>query len=122
MWKFTTVDKSCFTRNATKSTSTGNPIVATPSHKWNPLGNGHKSLLFVIFINDMHDEIIHSYLYIFADDTKLFKAIQNITDCELLQEDKERAKHWTDQAQLELHPDKCKHMRIRPTNIPPYNR
>ena len=66
----------------------------------------------------MPDEIIHSYLYLFADDTKLFKAIHNITDCELLLEDLERAQDWTDQTHLELHPDKCKHMRIRPMNIP----
>ena len=87
-------------------------------HKWNPPGDGPRPLLFVIFINDMPAEIIHSYINIFADDTKLFKAIDNITDRELLQEDLESAQHWTDQAQLELHPDKCKQMRIRPTNIP----
>ena len=65
----------------------------------------------------MPDEIIHFYLYQFADDTKLCKAIHNLTDYELLHEDLERAQHWTGQAQLELRPDKCKHMRIRPTNI-----
>ena len=118
MWKFTTVDRSFFNRKAIKSTSTWNPIVSTPNHKWNPPEDGPRSTPLCDFINDMPAEIIHSYLYLFADDTKLFKTIHNITDCELLQEDIEREQYWTDQAQLELHPDKCKHMRIRPTNIP----
>ena len=85
---------------------------------WDPPGTVQGPLLFVICINDMPDEIIHSHLYLFADDTKLFKAIHNITDCELLQEDLEREQEWTDQAQSELHPDRFKHMGIRPTNIP----
>ena len=119
MWKYTTVGKSFFfTRKATNSTNTGNPIGATPSHKWTPHATVIGPLLFVIFINDMTDDMVHSYLCLFADDTKLFQAIHNITDCELLLEDLERVQHWTDQAQLELHSDTCKHMRIIPTNIP----
>ena len=82
-----------------------------------PQGTVLGSLLFVILINGMPDEIIHSYLYLFTDDTKLFKVIHNITDSELLQEDLERTQYCTDHAQLELYPEKCKHMRIRPTNI-----
>ena len=118
MWKFTTVDNS-FLLGRQQSVQVQGTLSEQHQVKSGiSQGTVLDPLFFLILINDIPDEIIHSYLYLFADDTKRFKAIHNITECELLQEDLERARHWTDQAQLVLHPDKCKHMRIRPTNIP----
>ena len=50
-----------FTRKATKSTSTGYPIVATRSQERNPPGDGPRPTALCDFlINDMPDKIIRS--------------------------------------------------------------
>ena len=91
MWKFTTVDTSFLLGRQQRVQVQGTLSKQHQVTSGIPQGTVRGQLLFVIFINDMPDEIIHSYLYLFADDTKLFKAIHNITDCELLQDDREGA-------------------------------
>ena len=44
------------------------------------------SILFVILINDL-PEVVNSMMYLFADDTKLMKAIQNAQDVVVIQND-----------------------------------
>ena len=79
------------------------------SHRVSPKVLG--PLLFVLYINDLPNSII-SYIYMFADDTKIFKIITSDIDCQILQNDLNELKKWTDTWLLELHPDKCKTMTI----------
>ena len=52
-----------------------------------PQGSVIGPLLFVIFINDLQENIKSSELFLFADDMKLFRAIYIDEDCTSLQQD-----------------------------------
>ncbi len=78
-----------------------------------PQGSVLGPLLFVLYINCLPNQIQHgSSVYLFADDTKLFKHIQTVEDCQHLQTDINHIVSWTEDSLLKLHPDKCKLMRI----------
>ena len=64
-------------------------------------------ILFIIFINDLPNEIRAS-IKIFADDTKIFKAIRSITDINHIQEDINRLVTWSLKWQLHFNKEKCK--------------
>ena len=76
-----------------------------------PQGSVLGPLLFVIFINDLPDQV-KSDMYLFADDTKVFRRISTKEDKEILQEDINEMLKWADKWQLEFHPDKCVKMSI----------
>ena len=63
-------------------------------------------LLFVIFINDLPEQV-KSEIFLFADDTKIFKQINGPDDHSTLQEDINSMLGWANKWQLEFHPDKC---------------
>ena len=68
-------------------------------------------VLFVIFINDLPDQV-DSEIYLFADDTKTFRRIQGPVDKTTLQEDINTMFKWLDKWLLEFHPDICVSMSI----------
>ncbi|XP_069122260.1 uncharacterized protein [Argopecten irradians] len=76
-----------------------------------PQGSVLGPLLFVIFVNDLPD-IVQSDVYLFVDDTKIFKAIRGKDDALDLQSDLDTMSKWSETWLLKIHPDKCKHMRI----------
>lgn len=83
-----------------------------------PQGSVLGPLLFVIFINDLPECIKNrSELYLYADDTKIFRTIENTEDCEDLQKDLLEMKKWTDKWLLSFHPDKSKYMRIGKSDV-----
>ena len=65
-------------------------------------------ILFVIYINDLPD-VVNKYLYLFADDSKIFNKIKCEKDVEDLQKDLDRMSDSSDMWMLKFHPDKRKH-------------
>ena len=64
-------------------------------------------MLFVIYINDLPDVITNSSVYLFADDTKLFKYIKDQNDYIALQKDLDNLQCWSDTWLLRFNPKKC---------------
>lgn len=51
-------------------------------------------LRFNIFIKDLFNAIKHSKYLLFGDDVNIFRAVNSVHDCILLQSDTERRKGW----------------------------
>ena len=77
-----------------------------------PQGSVLGPILFVLYINDLPREVT-SEVYLFADDTKIYRAIRNQQDQERLQKDLLRLQEWSNKWLLRFHPDKCVVMNIR---------
>jgi hypothetical protein len=72
-------------------------------------------ILFVIFINDL-PEGLGSIVKIFADDTKLFRQIDNDEDKRKLQADLTELVKWSERWQLQFNETKCKVLHLGRTN------
>lgn len=72
-----------------------------------PQGTIIGPLLFNIFVNDIIDNLegVHALLY--ADDIKIFKTINNFSDCEALQNNLELLNEWCISNRLPLNLKKC---------------
>ena len=77
-----------------------------------PQGSVLGSLLFLIFINDLEDDIM-SMILKFADDTKIFRKVTSATDGVQLQQDLNRLCDWSEKWQMEFNVAKCKTMHTR---------
>ena len=71
-----------------------------------PQGTCLGPLLFVIYINDLLDNI-ESDGFLFADDTKIFRQISSEQDSLSLQSDIDNLENWSKTWLLRFHPDKC---------------
>ncbi len=76
-----------------------------------PQGSVLGPILFVIYINDL-PEATTSPMFLFADDTKLYREIASQEDVETLQGDIQAMEDWSDTWRLEFHPQKCKVMSL----------
>ncbi len=67
----------------------------------------------------MIDEVVKhgSEVFLYADDTKVFRRIQNVEDCNRLQGDVDELRKWTEKWLLFFHPEKSKYMRIGNTSV-----
>ena len=71
-----------------------------------PQGSVLGPILFVLYINDLPD-MVKSDIYLYADDTKIFKAVTCKEDALSLQSDIDAMTDWSRKWLLQFHPDKC---------------
>ena len=76
-----------------------------------PQGSVLGPLLFVIYINDLPDTVL-SRVFLFADDTKIYRQILSQQDHFTFQDDITKLQEWADKWLLRFHPDKCKMLSI----------
>ena len=80
-----------------------------------PQGSVLGPVLFVIFINDL-PEATYSVAQMFADDTKLFNLIQNVSDHQRLQHDIDKLVNWANTWKMSFNSSKCKVLHIGRNN------
>ena len=76
-----------------------------------PQGSVLGPLLFILFVNDMPD-VVHSYIQMFADDTKVFKEIASPQDSHDLQSDLDALQKWSADWLLSFNAEKCKVLHV----------
>ena len=84
-----------------------------------PLGSVLGPFLFLIFINDLPDNI-RSSVCLFADDCVLYRNIKTLTDCQILQDDLNSLGQWETDWQMKFNVAKCHSMRVTrhlPSNL-----
>lgn len=83
-----------------------------------PQGTVLGPLLFLLYINDLPDNL-QSPVKLFADDALLYGVIANDTDCDHLQDDLQKLEQWQNQWQMKFNPSKCKILCISNKRSPP---
>ena len=78
-----------------------------------PQGSVLGQVLFLIFINDL-PENIRSSVRLFADDCVLYRSIESPMDCQILQDDLKSLAQWEIDWQMKFNVAKCHSMRVTP--------
>jgi hypothetical protein len=68
-----------------------------------PQGTVLGPVRFLVYINDLQEDLKSRQLRLFADDSIIYKTIKSQKDCDSLQEDLDVAKRWL----MAFHADKC---------------
>ena len=76
-----------------------------------PQGSVLGPILFLIYINDLENEIWSNILK-FADDTKMFRRVESQEDRHKLQVDLNKPVKWAEKWQMLFNKDKCKCLHI----------
>ena len=76
-----------------------------------PQGSVLGPILFLLYINDLEDDISSKVLK-FADDTKVFRKVTNDTDKQSLQDNLDKLVKWSEKWQMLLNFGKCKCIHI----------
>ena len=81
-----------------------------------PQGSVLGPILFLIYINDLEDDISSKVLKL-ADDTKVFRKVTNDTDKQSLQDDLDKLVKWSEKWQMLFNFGKCKCIHIGHGNM-----
>ena len=83
-----------------------------------PQGSILGTVLFLLYVNDLPDAVTNSSVACFADDTKIFRRVDSVTDAMLLQEDLNNLESWSNSCGLVFNEEKCKSLSITRCNEP----
>src|ERR1700744_1562513 len=72
-----------------------------------PAGSVLGPSLFLIFINDIADCVVHAMILLFADDIKMAMVISTFAETRCLQIDINNVLQWSERNVLPFHPKKC---------------
>lgn len=72
-----------------------------------PQGSHLGPLLFILYVNEITDNLHNTNSLLYADDTKIFKIIRNKDDCVLMQQDLMKFEAFCKENSLYLNTDKC---------------
>ena len=86
-----------------------------PVHSGVPQGTVLGPILFVLYINDLVENL-ESGVSLFADDAKLYREVKDHSDVEALQRDLQRVEEWSRIWLLTFNINKCKTMHIGHNN------
>ena len=76
-----------------------------------PQGTVLGPILFLIYVNDIPN-VVTCTIKLFADDTKIYRELNNVDDAFALQSDLDSLENWTKSWQVTFNCDKCEVMRI----------
>ncbi len=79
-----------------------------------PQGTGMGPLLFLMYINDLPDEV-SSHVHLFADDCLLYRPIRSEDDQVNLQQDLDSLSCWAETWGMRFNPSKCHIMSVGTT-------
>ena len=87
-----------------------------------PQGSILGPLLFVLFINDIADDISEgTNVALYADDTKIWRDVHSWDDHEILQRDIDVLSLWSLRNKMKFHPDKCKVLSVNSHYVNPFH-
>jgi hypothetical protein len=98
-------------------------VCSGESSEWAPVLSGVPQgsvigpILFLMYINDLPDEI-GATVRLFADDTIAYMTMTGENDAASLQHDLDKLAAWEDKWQMKFHPDKCSILRITRSKTP----
>ena len=75
-----------------------------------PQGTVLGPILFLIFINDIEQCVMHSTIRCFADDTRICRSISDSSNVTELQADLDQVSQWSSRNNMALHEDKFEFM------------
>ena len=91
--------------------------------KWAPVTSGVPQgsllgpILFTIFINDLPEEVV-GRVALYADDTKLYKSVTSICDCQSLQTTLGNLNSWSKHNRIKFNTSKCKSLTVTRKKFP----
>ena len=93
-------------------------VLSDPLEVWSgvPQGSVLGPILFLIFINDLLDNI-SSHGKLFADDSKIYRQVKSREDANILQEDLLKLQEWSRKWLLQFNEGKCKVMHFGKKNL-----
>ena len=74
---------------------------------WVAQGSILGPLLFLLYVNDLPQQVLHSDIFLFADDTKCLKSVSSVLDSSLLQQDLNHLSTWSTNWKLSFKESKC---------------